>query len=397
MKLHYELTHSITQHINADAQTRKQQHKKAKWTASPVNMTLILKFCILHPFLEPYHCWLRPQILNARKVGDQVVIGVPGFPQLREARLLHSSVGSTGHRQQVPVASLRGLQFACLSVRDWRNWHPLNDPENSGIASPKRISKTKQKTMDIPRFQTNHTQNKLLLIINKQNELNFNDNLTKHEWSNWGTGLWICKCVSFWLKAWLIFTGHQLLPYPGGTSWLRFPLFTSVDSETRFEQTHFFPLRTQHLQTTWICRFQRKNKKCNHVRPFTQQKKLCQYHGVQRKKQLPEVVDIWEPHIGREGDDLLGQRLSPCSWSRTNRRSTSTLDVSSFDMFRDFGDIKQGNLEKIWMTSLLSCDATGNRMQSCWNWDPNCWRVPCSKLMGLQTLWKNVKLHPQGL
>ena len=80
-------------------------------------------------------------------------------------------------------------------------------------------------------------------------------------------------------------------------------------------------------------------------------KKLCQYHGVQRKKQLPEVVDIWEPHIGREGDDLLGQRLSPCSWSRTNRRSTSTLDVSSFDMFRDFGDIKQGNLEKIWMTS----------------------------------------------
>lgn len=142
MKLHYELTHSITQHINAEAQTRKQQHKKAKWTASPVNMTLILKFCILHRFLEPYHCWLRPQILNARKVGDQVVIGVPGFPQLREARLLHSSVGSTGHRQQVPVASLRGLQFACLSVRDWRNWHPLNDPENSGIASPKRISRT---------------------------------------------------------------------------------------------------------------------------------------------------------------------------------------------------------------------------------------------------------------
>lgn len=238
------------------------------------SMRLVLKFCILHPFLEPYHCWLRPQILNARKVGDQVVIGVPGFPQLREARLLHSSVGSTGHRQQVPVASLRGLQFACLSVRDWRNWHPLNDPENSGIASPKRISKTKQKTMDIPRFQTNHTQNKLLLIINKQNELNFNDNLTKHEWSNWGTGLWICKCVSFWLKAWLIFTGHQLLPYPGGTSWLRFPLFTSVDSETRFEQTYFsLYIRTQHLQTTWICRFQRKNKTCNHVRPFTQQKK----------------------------------------------------------------------------------------------------------------------------
>lgn len=73
------------------------------------------------------------------------------------------------------------------------------------------------------------TQNKLLLI-NKQNDLNFdyNRNLTKHEWSNWGTGLWICKCVSFWLKAWLIFIGPQLLPHPGCTSWLRFPLFTLV-------------------------------------------------------------------------------------------------------------------------------------------------------------------------
>ena len=103
------------------------------------------------------------------------------------------------------------------------------------------------------------TQNKLLLI-NKQNDLNFDYNLSKHEWSNWGTGLWICKCVSFWLKAWLIFIGPQLLPYVGCTSWLRFPLFTLVVKRD-LNRPIFSVCNNTNLANNWICRFPEKEQK----------------------------------------------------------------------------------------------------------------------------------------